>query len=84
MMILMNVAEKSASIIKRSTIEDFTQSGGAVRPSPLRRDLAASRSPMISITQAGWPKYDESKLSESTVDVVFQVNGKVRDQCQGR
>jgi leucyl-tRNA synthetase len=31
-----------------------------------------------SITQAPWPKFDPAKLVESVVEVVFQVNGKVR------
>ena len=27
---------------------------------------------------AAWPTYDEAKLAESTVEIVVQVNGKVR------
>ncbi|QVK20570.1 leucine--tRNA ligase [Mycoplasmatota bacterium] len=29
-----------------------------------------------------WPEYDESKLIESTIEVVIQVNGKVRDKIK--
>lgn len=31
-----------------------------------------------SISYEAWPTYDESKLVEDTVEVVFQINGKVR------
>ena len=31
-----------------------------------------------SLTNVAWPKGDESKTVESTVEVVFQVNGKLR------
>ena len=27
-----------------------------------------------------WPEYDESKCVESTVEIVVQINGKVRDR----
>lgn len=33
-----------------------------------------------SITNEEWPKYNESKISDSKITVVVQVNGKVRDQ----
>lgn len=29
-----------------------------------------------------WPEYDESKCVESTIDIVVQVNGKVRDKIK--
>lgn len=29
-----------------------------------------------------WPTYDESKLVEATVEIVFQVNGKLRGKAQ--
>jgi leucyl-tRNA synthetase len=35
-----------------------------------------------SIVQAGWPTYDESKLVESTIKIIFQVNGKYRGDAQ--
>lgn len=76
MMILMNVAEKSPSL-KRSTIEDFTRVAAPFAPH-LCEEIWQRLGHNESITQAGWPKFDETKLTESTVDVVFQVNGKVR------
>ncbi len=32
-----------------------------------------------SVFEAGWPKFDESKLTVSTVEIPVQINGKVRD-----
>jgi len=35
-----------------------------------------------SLVYAPWPDYDHAKTIESTVEVVFQVNGKVRSRMQ--
>ncbi len=35
-----------------------------------------------SIVAAGWPEFDESKLVEDTVKIIFQVNGKYRGDAQ--
>lgn len=35
-----------------------------------------------SIADAGWPQFDESKLQEDTIKIVFQVNGKYRGDVQ--
>jgi leucyl-tRNA synthetase len=33
-----------------------------------------------TIYDSGWPTFDESLLSEATIEVVLQLNGKVRDR----
>jgi leucyl-tRNA synthetase len=33
-----------------------------------------------SITEASWPEYDERKIAQTAVEIVFQVNGKVRSR----
>ena len=35
-----------------------------------------------SIAEASWPKVDESALIQSTIELVVQVNGKVRGKIQ--
>ena len=35
-----------------------------------------------SIIHAGWPQFDESKLQEDTIKIIFQVNGKYRGDAQ--
>ena len=34
-----------------------------------------------SVYDAGWPRWSEAALIEETVEVVLQVNGKVRDRA---
>ena len=33
-----------------------------------------------SITNQGWPQFDESKLGAAEITIVFQVNGKMRGE----
>jgi leucyl-tRNA synthetase len=35
-----------------------------------------------SVFNSGFPKYDELKLTQDTVTIVFQVNGKIRDKIE--
>ena len=35
-----------------------------------------------SISYAAWPTYDESKLVSDTVEIIVQVNGKLRDKIE--
>ncbi|MFM7240673.1 MAG: class I tRNA ligase family protein, partial [Opitutia bacterium] len=76
MMILMNVAEKSPAL-RRATVEDFVRLAAPFAPHVCEEIWARLGHP-DSITAAGWPKFDAAKLIESTVEVIFQVNGKVR------
>ncbi|MFZ9605613.1 MAG: class I tRNA ligase family protein, partial [Opitutales bacterium] len=76
MMILMNVAEKSPAL-RRSTVEDFVRLAAPFAPH-VCEEIWARLGHQQSITAAGWPKLDVSKLVETTVEVIFQVNGKVR------
>ncbi|MFM7742901.1 MAG: class I tRNA ligase family protein, partial [Verrucomicrobiota bacterium] len=76
MMILMNVAEKSPAL-RRATVEDFVRLAAPFAPH-VCEEIWARLGHQESITAAGWPKLDVSKLVETTVEVIFQVNGKVR------
>ena len=80
MMILMNAAEKSATI-KRSTVEDFARLAAPFAPH-VCEEIWQRLGHKESISNAGWPKLDESKLVETTAEVVFQVNGKVRSSAK--
>src|SRR5699024_11332880 len=35
-----------------------------------------------SISYAAWPTFDESKLVSDTVEIIVQVNGKLRDKLE--
>jgi leucyl-tRNA synthetase len=76
MMILMNVAEKSPAL-RRATVEDFVRLAAPFAPH-VCEEIWARLGHRESVTAAGWPKFDAAKLVETTVEVVFQVNGKVR------
>jgi leucyl-tRNA synthetase len=80
MMILMNAAEKSATI-KRSTVEDFARLAAPFAPH-VCEEIWQRLGHSESISNAGWPELDESKLVETTAEVVFQVNGKVRSSAK--
>jgi len=34
----------------------------------------------VSIHDTGWPKYDEKALQKDEVEIVIQINGKVREK----
>jgi len=76
MMILMNVAEKSPAL-RRSTVEDFVRLAAPFAPH-VCEEIWARLGHKEGVTAGGWPKLDASKLIETTVEVIFQVNGKVR------
>jgi leucyl-tRNA synthetase len=76
MMILMNVAEKSPAL-RRATVEDFVRLAAPFAPH-VCEEIWRRLGHQESVTAAGWPKFDAAKLVETTVEVIFQVNGKVR------
>ncbi len=76
MMILMNAAEKSPGV-SRASLEAFVRIAAPFAPH-LCEEIWARLGHAGGITAAGWPPFDPAKLVESTVEVVFQVNGKVR------
>jgi leucyl-tRNA synthetase len=76
MMILMNAAEK-APALRRDTIETFVRLVAPFAPH-VCEEIWARLGHKESVSCASWPKFDAAKLVESTVEIVFQVNGKVR------
>jgi leucyl-tRNA synthetase len=80
MMIFLNAAEK-APAIRRATLEDFLRLLAPFAPH-LAEEIWSRLGHTGSISDAGWPKGDPAKLVESTVEVIFQVNGKVRSTAK--
>jgi len=76
MMILMNAAEK-APALRRDTVETFVRLVAPFAPH-VCEEIWARLGHRESVSGAAWPKFDPAKLVESTVEIVFQVNGKVR------
>ena len=80
MMILMNVAEKSPAL-RRATVEDFVRLTAPFAPH-VCEEIWARLGHQEGVTAGGWPKLDVAKLVETTVEVIFQVNGKVRSTAK--
>jgi leucyl-tRNA synthetase len=80
MMIFLNAAEK-APAIRRATLEDFLRLLAPFAPH-LAEEIWSRLGHTGSISDAGWPKADPEKLIETTVEVIFQVNGKVRSTAK--
>ena len=80
MMILMNVAEKSPAL-RRATVEDFVRLAAPFAPH-VCEEIWARLGHQEGVTAGGWPKLDLAKLVETTVEVIFQVNGKVRSTAK--
>jgi leucyl-tRNA synthetase len=76
MMILLNEFEKEQIISKRN-YEILIQLLAPFAPH-ITEELWFILKNKKSIHQTEWPKYDESQLLDSKVNVVIQINGKVR------
>jgi leucyl-tRNA synthetase len=78
LMVFVNAAYKE-SVLPYNYIEGFVQLLAPIAPhlaEELWEKLGNTDSEGISYVP--WPKYDESKLVEDEIEVVFQINGKVR------
>jgi leucyl-tRNA synthetase len=80
MMICINHLAK-AEALPREAVEDFVKLLAPLAPH-LGEELWQRLGHQGSIAQAGWPEYDENKLVEESVKIIFQVNGKYRGDAQ--
>ncbi|MBO0472287.1 leucine-tRNA ligase [Enterococcus sp. DIV0840] len=76
LMVFVNEANK-VDVLPYEYIEGFVQLLAPIAPH-VGEELWAILGNEESLTNAPWPTYDESALIEDEVEVVFQVNGKVR------
>ncbi|MGX7150634.1 leucine--tRNA ligase [Enterococcus ureasiticus] len=76
LMVFVNEANK-VDVLPYEYIEGFVQLLAPIAPH-IGEELWAILGNEESLTNAPWPTYDESALIEDEVEVVFQVNGKVR------
>ena len=76
MMIFINECYK-AETIYREYAEGFIKMFSTFAPH-LGEELWAMNHPNTTIAYTPWPTHDESKLIEDEIDVVVQVNGKLR------
>ena len=76
MMVFINAAQK-AKTIPREYAEGFVKLLAPVAPH-MMEEIWQVLGHDESITYAKWPTYDPDKLVESTVEIMVQVNGKLR------
>lgn len=78
LMIFVNEAYK-APVIPKEYAEGFIKLLNPVAPH-ITEEIWEKLGHDQSIAYESWPTYDESKLVDETVEIVIQVNGKLRDK----
>ncbi|MBR2680009.1 MAG: leucine--tRNA ligase, partial [Exiguobacterium sp.] len=76
LMVFVNEANKQETLPK-SQMVDFIKMLSPVAPH-LSEELWEKMGMTEELTYAAWPTYDESRLVSDTIEVVIQVNGKLR------
>ncbi|MCP3741086.1 leucine--tRNA ligase [Rossellomorea sp. BNER] len=76
LMVFINDAYK-AETLPKEYVEGFVKMLAPIAPH-IAEELWAKLGYEGTISYAAWPTYDEAKLVDNEVEIVFQVNGKVR------
>ncbi|MBF0781137.1 MULTISPECIES: leucine--tRNA ligase [unclassified Granulicatella] len=76
MMVFVNEAYK-ASVLPLKYIKGLVQLLAPITPH-IAEELWEKLGEKESVGLAEWPTYDESELVENTLEVIFQVNGKIK------
>jgi leucyl-tRNA synthetase len=80
LMVFINEAYK-ADVLPKAYMEGFVKLLAPVCPH-IGEELWHKLGHEDTITYEPWPEYDESKLVEDEVEIVVQINGKVRTKLQ--
>ncbi|GAA4720322.1 leucine--tRNA ligase [Brevibacillus fulvus] len=78
LMVFINEAYK-ANELPKAYMEGFVKMLSPIAPH-LGEELWQKLGHTQTITYEPWPKYDESKLVEDEVEIVLQINGKVKEK----
>ncbi|MGP4081990.1 leucine--tRNA ligase [Pseudalkalibacillus sp. R45] len=76
MMVFINEAYKQ-DVLPKPLMEGFIQLLSPVAPH-IAEEIWEKLGHTETITYSNWPSFDESKLTENEVEIVVQINGKVR------
>ncbi|MBZ6002585.1 leucine--tRNA ligase [Leuconostoc gelidum subsp. aenigmaticum] len=79
MMVFINEAYKSETL-PTNYMTGFVQLLAPIAPH-LAEELWVRLGNEASISYVTWPQYDEAQLVDDTVEIIFQVNGKVRGKA---
>ena len=77
LMALMNVIAEKGSI-NRAELSVFTMLLNPFAPHVTEEVWSEMKLGEGMVTEQAWPKYDESKCKDDVIEIVVQVNGKVR------
>ena len=77
MMVFVNEAYKATNGVPKKYIEGLVKMLSPITPH-LSEELWSILGHEGTITYEAWPTFDETKLVEDTVQIILQVNGKVR------
>lgn len=80
MMICLNQLSK-AQTVTRDAVESFIQLLAPLAPH-IAEELWRFLGHTGSIVDAGWPTFDQRKLQQDTIKIIFQVNGKYRGDAE--
>lgn len=80
MMVFVNEAHK-VDTMPKAYAEGLVQLLAPIAPH-MMEELWSKFGHNESISYAKWPTYDESKLVSDTVEIIVQVNGKLRDKLE--
>jgi len=80
MMVFVNEAHK-ADTMPKAYADGLVQLLAPIAPH-MMEELWSKFGHEGSISYAAWPTYDESKLVSDTVEIIVQVNGKLRDKIE--
>jgi leucyl-tRNA synthetase len=81
MMEYMNVLRKGDRIPRRSEVEPLVQLVAPFAPH-LAEELWEQLGHETTIFESSWPKFDPSMLEQDAIELVVQVNGKVRGKIR--
>ncbi|CAM4235215.1 leucine--tRNA ligase [Lederbergia lenta] len=80
MMVFVNEGYKS-NVLPKEYIEGFVKMLAPICPH-IAEELWAKLGHESTLTYEAWPTYDETKLIDDVVEIVVQINGKVRLKMQ--
>ncbi|MFD2828963.1 leucine--tRNA ligase [Corticicoccus populi] len=78
MMVFINECNKADGVSKKH-IENFAKLLSPIAPH-LAEELWSKLGNEGTITYSEWPQFDEAKLVEDEVEIVIQINGKVKEK----
>jgi len=81
MMEFVNLWQESGNILSKKDAESFLKILAVFCPH-IAEELWSELNHKESIFNEKWPKYDEKLIKKQIIDLIIQVNGKVRDKIE--